>query len=222
MLATATTLPKDSSGYIFEARWDGIRALARVDGTAELFSRHATNLTNCFPEIVDGLVEALAGRTAILDGEIVALDRSARPSFELVQRRMRNTRPPARLLATVPAMFFVFDVLYLDGADVMRRPYLQRRELLDALDLTSKPVMTSPYWTGITAAAMFDVVRDMGLEGLVCKRATSVYQPGRRSQAWIKEASVGVSSIVDVISTGQRRCLRDRQVSHTAPIGLAA
>jgi bifunctional non-homologous end joining protein LigD len=186
MLATATTLPKDSAGYVLEAKWDGIRALARIDGTAELFSRQATRLTSCFPEITDNLIEALAGRTAILDGEIVALDRHARPSFELIQKRIRSTRPQARLLATVPAMFFVFDVLYLDGADVMRRPYLERRALLDALDLTSKPVMTSPYWTGISAAAMFDIVREMGLEGLVCKRATSVYQPGRRSQAWIK------------------------------------
>jgi bifunctional non-homologous end joining protein LigD len=98
------------SGYVFEAKWDGIRALARVDGTAELFSRHATNLTGCFPVITGGLVEALAGRTAILDGEIVALDRRARPSFELIQRRMRSTRPQARLVAGVPAMFFLFCV----------------------------------------------------------------------------------------------------------------
>ena len=79
----------------------------RVDGTAELFSRHATNLTGCFPEITDALVSALA-RTAILDGEIVALDRHARPSFDLIQRRMRRSRPPAHLLAAVPATFFVY------------------------------------------------------------------------------------------------------------------
>jgi bifunctional non-homologous end joining protein LigD len=128
----------------------------------------------------------LAARTAILDGEIVALDRHARPSFELVQRRMRSTRPPAHLVTAVPAIFFVFDVLYLDGADVTRRTYLDRRAILDALDLTCKPVMTSPFWTGITSAAMFDVAKETGLEGVVCKRASSVYLPGRRSQAWIK------------------------------------
>jgi len=186
MLATAATLPKDSSAYVFEAKWDGVRALARVDGTAELFSRQTTNLSGCFPEITGGLVEALAGRTAILDGEIVALDRRARPSFELIQRRMRSTRPQPRLVAGVPAIFFVFDILYLDGEDWMRRPYLARRELLDSLGLAGGSVMTSPFWTGIEAAAMFDVVREMGLEGILCKRATSVYQPGRRSQAWIK------------------------------------
>jgi bifunctional non-homologous end joining protein LigD len=186
MLATAAALPRDSAGYVFEAKWDGIRALARVDGRAELFSRHATNLTGYFPEITDGLAAGLAGRTAILDGEVVALDRRARPSFDLIQRRLRHSRPPARILHTVPAMFFVFDLLYLDGTDVMRRPYLERRKLLDALQLRGSSLQTSPYWTDIGAAAMFDVVRDMGLEGVVCKRATSVYQPGRRSQNWIK------------------------------------
>lgn len=186
MLASASRLPSDSSGYVFEAKWDGVRALARVDGRAELFSRHATNLTRCFPEITGALAEALGGRTVILDGELVALDRHARPSFDLIQRRIRTSRPGERLLATVPSTFFVFDVLHLDGADVMRRPYLERRELLDELGLTTKPVITSPYWTGISGAAMFDVVRDMGLEGVICKRATSVYQPGRRSQSWIK------------------------------------
>ena len=186
MLATAATLPVNSSGYVFEAKWDGIRALARVDGCAEVFSRHANNLTPCFPEITGHLADALAGRTAILDGEIVALDRHARPSFKLIQRRMRSTRPPAYLVASVPAMFFIFDVLYLDGADVTRRSYLERRALLDGLNLTSKPVMTSPFWTEISSAAMFDVAKEMGLEGVVCKRASSTYQPGRRSQAWIK------------------------------------
>ena len=75
MLATAATLPACSAGYVLEAKWDGIRALARIDGTAELFSRQTTRLTRCFPEITDGLVEALVGRIAILDGEIVAMDR---------------------------------------------------------------------------------------------------------------------------------------------------
>jgi bifunctional non-homologous end joining protein LigD len=83
-------------------------------------------------------------------------------------------------------MFFVFDVLYLYGTDVMRRPYLERRAPLDGLDLTCKPVMTSPFWTGIASAAMLDVAKEMGLEGVVCKRASSVYQPGRLSPAWIR------------------------------------
>jgi bifunctional non-homologous end joining protein LigD len=141
---------------------DGIRALARIDGTAELFSRQATRLSSCFPEITDGLVEAPAGRNTILDGEIVALDQHARPSFELIQRCIPNTRPPARLLATVPVMF--------------------------------------------------DVVREIGLEGVVCKRATSVYQPGRRSGAWIKSvvryrSAMAVGDGCPAERAGSDRCL---------------
>ncbi|WP_255361786.1 hypothetical protein [Mycobacterium sp. 1274761.0] len=85
----------NSSGYCFEPKWDGVRAIARVDGRVELFSRHANNLTPGFPEITGHLADALAGRTAILDGELVAVDRHARPSFGLIQRRMRSTRPSA-------------------------------------------------------------------------------------------------------------------------------
>jgi bifunctional non-homologous end joining protein LigD len=82
--------------------------LARCSRDVELFSRRATNLTACFPEITRGLSEALAGRTAILDGEIVALDTRARPSFERIQRRLRTTRPAAHLITAVPTIYALF------------------------------------------------------------------------------------------------------------------
>jgi bifunctional non-homologous end joining protein LigD len=82
----------------------------------------------------------------------------------------------------------VFDVLHLDGIDVTRRPYVQRRELLEDLHLDAPPVITSPWWDGaeISTEAMFDVVRELSLEGFVIKRASSTYQAGRRSTAWTK------------------------------------
>ena len=83
-------------------------------------------------------------------------------------------------------MYVVFDVLYLDGSDVTGRPFVQRRELLVDLKLDNPPLITSPYWTDISAVAMFDVARELALEGIVIKRASSTYQPGRRSAAWIK------------------------------------
>ena len=164
------------------------RLLARCSRDVELFSRRATNLTTCFPEITRGLSEALAGRSAILDGEVVALDRRGRPSFELIQRRLRATRPSAHMITAVPTIYAVFDVLYLDGIDVTRRPYVQRRDLLEDLHLDAPPVITSPWWDGaeISAEAMFDVVRELSLEGFVIKRASSTYQAGRRSTAWTK------------------------------------
>jgi bifunctional non-homologous end joining protein LigD len=185
MLATAAALPADSTAYCIEPKWDGIRALARCGPRVELFSRNANHLQS-FPDITEALSTVLAGREAILDGELVALDKRARPCFELIQRRLRATRPSAHLIAAVPALYVVFDVLHLDGADVTRRPYLQRRKLLESLRLDTAPLITSPSWTDISADVVLDVVRDMGLEGLIVKRAASTYQPGRRSAAWIK------------------------------------
>jgi bifunctional non-homologous end joining protein LigD len=111
MLAATGPLPSDASAYCFEAKWDGARMLARCGQNVQLFSRHATNLTACFPEITSGLSEAIPGRSAILDGEIVAFDKRARPSFERIQRRLRTRRPPAHLITAVPAMY----VVYLDS-----------------------------------------------------------------------------------------------------------
>ena len=110
MLAATDPLPSDASAYCFEAKWDGARMLARCGHNVQLFSRHATNLTACFPEITSGLAEAIPGRSAILDGEIVAFDQRARPSFERIQRRLRTRRPPAHLITAVPAMYVVFCV----------------------------------------------------------------------------------------------------------------
>ncbi|MDD4866077.1 MAG: non-homologous end-joining DNA ligase [Mycobacterium sp.] len=186
MLATAGPAPSDTTGWCLEAKWDGARAAARCGQRIELFSRQATNLTEGFPEITDGLMRLLDGRPVILDGELVVLDEHARPSFALLQRRLRASRPPAHLLVTLKAMYFVFDCLWLDGEDVTGRPYLQRRELLAGLHLDSPPILTPSYWTGISADAMYDVVAAMGLEGYVLKRATSTYQPGRRSPHWVK------------------------------------
>ncbi|MBZ4526692.1 non-homologous end-joining DNA ligase [Mycobacterium avium] len=186
MLASAAAPPTDTAGYCFEAKWDGIRLLARCAQRVELFSRHTTNLTARFPEIVDALSTTLQGRPAILDGELVAFDHNARPSFELIQRRLRTSRPGADLLASVPLTFCVFDLIYLDGNDLTGQTYLQRRRLLNDLRLHRPPIVISPYWTGITPDAMAEIMRGLGLEGYVLKRATSTYQPGRRSPSWIK------------------------------------
>lgn len=186
MLASAAPPPADTTGYCFEAKWDGIRLLARCAERVELFSRHATNLTECFPEIVDALSASLGGRPVILDGELVAFDHNARPNFELIQRRLRAPRPGAHLVSAVPLTFCVFDIIYLDGHDLTGHTYLQRRQLLDEVRLHKPPIVISPYWTGISTEAMAEIMRGLGLEGYVLKRTSSTYQPGRRSTSWIK------------------------------------
>jgi bifunctional non-homologous end joining protein LigD len=107
MLATAAPLPSDTTAYCIEPKWDGIRATSRCGSRVELFSRNGNHL-QCFPDITEALSTVLAGRAAILDGELVALDTHARPSFDLIQRRLRTTRPSAHLLAAVPTVYILF------------------------------------------------------------------------------------------------------------------
>lgn len=144
MLATLAPLPVGPD-WVFEQKWDGARGLARVHGGgAQLFGRRGTHLSAMFPEIVEVLPAALGGRTAIVDGEIVALDHRARPSFSRLQRRLRSPRPRASLVSAVPAALFVFDVLHCGGRDVTGWPYTERRALLEDLGIgVAPPVLLS-------------------------------------------------------------------------------
>jgi len=185
MLASVAPLPKDATGYCAELKWDGARGLARVHTGAELYSRNGHNLRS-FPELCDALATALDGRSAILDGEIVAVDHHGRPSFQRLQRRLHRTRPPARLCTAIPATFLVFDVLFLDGVDVTRLSYLQRRALLENLELDHPRLAIPPSWIDVASETMLSVAAEFSLEGFILKRSNSTYQPGRRSPDWIK------------------------------------
>lgn len=189
MLATPATSAPVGDDWCYEIKWDGVRAIVAVDaGTLTLTSRRGNDLTGRYPEL-----EALAAAAtppALLDGEIVALDAQGRPSFERLQRRMhvRDTRTQARLAAEVPVALMVFDVLWLDGAPLLDRPYTERRAALESLALAGpnwqtpgSERSTSPRGRSLPAAT-----RDLGLEGIVAKRADSRYEPGRRSRAWLK------------------------------------
>ncbi len=128
---TRRRLPSDP-GWAFEIKWDGVRAFAVVaDGAARLVSRRGEDLTSRYPELAP-LGAALDGRSATLDGEIVAIGEDGRPSFQRLQRRMGVTAPLtiARRVPETPVTFIAFDLLELDGDDLRKRPYEERRELL--------------------------------------------------------------------------------------------
>ena len=133
------------------------------------------------------LAEALGSRTAVLDGEIVALDEADRPSFPLLQNRMHVNDPAAirRLVDEVPVRYLVFDLLHLDGRSTIERSYLHRRDLLEQLTLVGPSWQVPPAHVG-EGAAMLKAAREQGLEGIVAKRIDSTYQPGRRSPDWLK------------------------------------
>ena len=188
MLASPGKLPRSGTDqWAYELKWDGIRALATVaDGTVRLSSRTGRDITSAYPELRPvGLVTR--GLSAVLDGEIVALDETGRPSFGRLQRRM-NLQDPAQvaaLVGVVPVRYVVFDLLELNGTDLTRVPYRQRRELLEQLEIDSPVATVPPNFVGqVEAAERFS--RTHGLEGVVAKRLDSLYLPGRRTTAWVK------------------------------------
>ena len=127
-----TTIPKPESSWAFEFKWDGIRALAHVDGgRVRLLSRSGEDITPRYPEI-HAIGRALGSREVILDGEVVALDDKGRPSFEEIQQRMGLTSESEvrRKMKLVPVTYMAFDLLWQDGHSLLDQPYTERRRLL--------------------------------------------------------------------------------------------
>jgi bifunctional non-homologous end joining protein LigD len=185
MLATAGELPT-GDGWAFEFKWDGVRAITHVrDGEARAFSRNDLDITGSYPELND--LAGLVPGSCVLDGEIVSFDHRGRPSFGLLQSRMHVRAPSRELRRRVPVRYLVFDLLRVDGESLLRTPYAERRERLARLGLDShRHVSVSPFFADADGRDVLAAAREQGLEGVVAKRLDSVYEPGRRSRAWVK------------------------------------
>ncbi|MEV4657296.1 non-homologous end-joining DNA ligase [Micromonospora sp. NPDC049301] len=199
MLATAGALP-GGSGWAYEFKWDGVRAIGYVSKGVRLLSRNDRDITAAYPELGE-LGQLLTGRQAVLDGEIVALDGKGRPSFSALQHRMHVRAPSAGLVSTTPVRLYVFDLLHLDGQDLTPLPYTERRAALEQLDLSGASVDTPPSWTGEAGRDLATAAADLGLEGVVAKRLASPYDPGRRSPAWVK---VPLNDTIEVVVGGYK------------------
>ena len=182
MLATPWRSPFNDPGWLFEVKWDGVRAILTLDGGAcSVRSRSGRDITEVYPEL-HGFTSP---KTAVLDGEIVAFDEADRPSFEALQQRMNLTggTKTADAARTIPVTYVVFDLLF-DGEDVTGRPIEERLSRLKAIDLKA-PLVSSEVIEG-EGEALFAVVIERGLEGIVAKRRGSPYRPGIRSSDWRK------------------------------------
>lgn len=178
MLATLGS-PADvtGTGWRFEVKWDGYRAVATVGGGRATFrSRGGIDLTATYPELAE-LAGLLAAHRAVLDGEIVVLDDNGRPRFELLQGQARSPRT---------AHYMVFDLMHLDGVSLLRRPYLERREKLRDLLGAGGTNIHVPDDLGTEASTALSASAEQQLEGVVAKREDSVYQPGQRAHTWVK------------------------------------
>jgi bifunctional non-homologous end joining protein LigD len=198
MLATPGTLPPpaqdDAWGYEF--KWDGVRAISVVEaGTVALWARSGTDITARYPEL-GRLPNTIAGRDAVVDGEIVALDARGRPDFGALQGRMHRTGPEVRrMAAAAPVTYLVFDLLEEDGESLLGLPYAQRRERLEALGVGGERWVPTPWFRG-GGAAVLAASRDNGLEGIVAKRLDSPYRPGLRGPDWRKVKNVRTQAVV--------------------------
>jgi bifunctional non-homologous end joining protein LigD len=197
MKARTGDLPAADAAFGYEIKWDGIRAVARLDrGHLDLTGRSGTDFTSRYPEL-RGLGGALGGTRAILDGEIVAFDEQGRPSFERLQSRMHLSGAAAikRRARDLPVTYVAFDLLWLDGHLTTGLEYRDRRRLLTELELDGPSWRTPAHHEG-DGPALLAATREQGLEGIVAKRLDSTYEPGRRTAAWIKVKNVTRQEVV--------------------------
>jgi bifunctional non-homologous end joining protein LigD len=187
MLATLADKPFDDPQWLYEVKWDGYRAVSFLsNGTARMVSRNQNDLSGEFPEIAREL-SRLKLESAILDGEVVALDEMGRSSFSLMQQRTGMTHPGTRTRrdVSVPIVYYVFDLLYLSGFDLLRVSLEQRKEILK--ELLPRPAGLLRYSDHYPeqGIALFNAAEEKGLEGIVAKLASGCYLQ-KRSREWLK------------------------------------
>lgn len=177
-LATLVDQVPDGDQWLHEIKFDGYRILARLDrGRVKLLTREAHDWTARFKKCADSL-KRLRARQAFLDGEIAALREDGTSDFQLLQNSLREQEP-------VQLVYFVFDLLHLDGADLRAAPLLQRKELLQKLlDGAPEGVRYSEHWTG-QGDELFQKACASGLEGIISKRGDQPHRP-QRSRDWLK------------------------------------
>jgi bifunctional non-homologous end joining protein LigD len=176
----------DSGAWLFELKYDGVRALAIRDGkSAHLYARSGTDITARYPEVVLAL-NSLPYERFVIDGEIVAQDDEGRPSFQLLQRRMhvQDARQVARLSFAVPVRYYVFDLLAFDCFDTRNIPLEERKRLLSELILGEGPLRYCDHVIE-RGKDFYAAVRERRLEGIVGKLRDSPYR-GTRSGDWLK------------------------------------
>lgn len=184
-------VPFDDPAWMYEPKMDGVRALATVltSGT-KLTSRRGRDQTAIYPEL-GNLAMYVNALQAVIDGEIVAVDATGRPSFERLQSRMNLTNPRdvERMRKKIPVTLFAFDLLWHDGRDLTRLPLEERRALLEKIVTPTDRLQLTLTVEG-RGTQLFDAAKGLGFEGVVAKRKGSSYAQGRRTHEWRKIKAV--------------------------------
>jgi DNA ligase 1 len=203
MLADVMLTAEDIVKYykktlICEFKYDGIRAQMHKFGQqVRLFSRRLSDVSNTFPELINAAFDVrlssqssstLSNMDFIFDGEIMAFQNARPLHFQELQKRLHKKDQTEQILTEIPLVYVVFDVLYSDGENLLRKPLKQRKEILSNIPF-KEPIIVSEYRfvnSEPEIISMFQKSRDIGHEGLVLKDPESYYLPGKRGKYWIK------------------------------------
>src|SRR5215208_1227036 len=200
MLSTLVDKPFDSKDWVFEVKWDGVRSILlfhKSKGILELQSRNGKSITHRYPELIKELSFSMPSSSSVikckesvvLDGEIVVLDKKKGiPSFQSHQKRMNvdSIREIENLSKKIPATYYFFDILYLDGINLQDLPFLERRKFLSDVIARENARIKISHFIEEKGKEVFDKTKSMGLEGLVAKHRSSTYKQGIRSRDWLK------------------------------------
>ncbi len=218
MLATGSERPMPGADWLHEIKWDGIRALAYLDeGKLRLVSRNLRDITAHYPDL-GALPQQVRARQAILDGEIVCLDADGRAGFERLQQRMNLRSPDPKRIAELPATYYAFDLLYLDGYDLRQTPLEKRKETLRAVlagGSAAGCARFSDHQVG-EGDLLFELARKQNLEGIISKRRQSPYRE-ERSGDWVK---VKTTRLEDCVVCGWTDPQGSRQYFGALVLGL--
>jgi bifunctional non-homologous end joining protein LigD len=186
-LATLVASPPEGEEWVHEIKYDGYRAMAAIaGGRVRIYTRSGQDWTDKFESVARAL-QKLRVRSALLDGEIVALDKEGRSRFQLLQQGLKSGEEPLT--------YYVFDLLELDGTDVRKQPLIRRKELL--AELLKKPPQGIAYSDHVAGHGdvMFSKSCSLGLEGIVSKRADKPYL-SQRTKGWLKSKCSGNDEFV--------------------------
>jgi bifunctional non-homologous end joining protein LigD len=186
MLSDNTEKPPKGDDFIYEVKWDGIRAMISLEeGQLRIRSRNQNDVTAQFPELLVP-EKAFRANCGLFDAEIVCLDKSGRPSFKQVISRLMATGETniQKLSKTSPVCCYVFDCLYLDGRPLINEPLLKRKEWLKDAIKHDTPYRVSEFIDD--GQSLFEAAREHSLEGIMAKRRDSKYVPGKRNDFWLK------------------------------------
>ena len=183
-LAQLRERPFSDPNWVFEIKWDGVRVIAQIEGgKTTLWARSGRDITQEYPEFKN-LAAHFRVANVIADGEIVTLDQDGRSDFQKLQNRLGAQNPSQKLMQSVPVNYYFFDLPYADGFDLRKSPLLERKELLKNILIGDEIVRYSEHIPE-QGAALFEVAREKGLEGIVAKKIDSFYA-GTRTSSWVK------------------------------------